>query len=140
LEESLLMSVLYAVDHQYSSALHDPEAHSAGRHIARAVEAIHGEPDRPYTIAALAQIADMSSHSLRYEFHRQVGMPPMAYVRHVRLTRAHADLLAADPDETTVADIARRWGFPRAGRFAARYRAHFGVPPSQTLRTTRRRA
>jgi AraC-like DNA-binding protein len=138
LEECLLMSLLYAVDHQYSSALHRPEGHRAGRHIARAVEAIHGEPERPYTIGALAQIAGMSPRCLRYEFHRQVGVPPMAYVRRVRLARAHAELLAADPDETSVAEVARRWGFPGAGRFAAGYRARFGNPPSQTLRATRR--
>jgi AraC-like DNA-binding protein len=136
LEECLLMSLLYAVDHQYSSDLRYSGGCSAGRHIPRAVEAIHGEPERPYTIAALAQIADMSPRLLRAEFHRQVGVPPMAYVRQVRLARAHAELLAADPDETTVAEVARRWGFPRASRFAARYRARFGVPPSQTLHGT----
>jgi AraC-like DNA-binding protein len=134
LQECLLMSLLYAVDHQYSNVLHYPDGPSGGRHLARAVEAIHGEPDRPYTIATLAQIAGLSPRGLRYEFHRQVGISPMAYVRQVRLTRAHADLLAADPDETTVAEVARRWGFPGAGRFAAGYRARFGVPPSQTLR------
>jgi AraC-like DNA-binding protein len=62
----------------------------------------------------------------------------MAYVRQVRLARAHAELRAADPDQTTVAEVARRWGFPRAGRFAARYRARYGVPPSRTLRATGR--
>jgi AraC-like DNA-binding protein len=122
LEECLLMSLLYSVDHQYSSELHRTDERSAGRRIARAVEAIHGDPERPYTIAGLAQIADLNPRCLRFEFHRQV-----------RLARAHADLLAAGPDETTVAEVARRWGFPSAGRFATHYRARFGVPPSQTL-------
>jgi AraC-like DNA-binding protein len=134
LEECLLMSLLYAVDHQYSGVLRRPEGRSAGRHIARVVAVIHEEPERPHTIAALARIAEMSPRSLQYEFHRQVGVPPMAYVRQVRLVRAHAELLAADPDQTTVAEIARRWGFPTTGRFAARYRARFGTPPSRTLR------
>jgi AraC-like DNA-binding protein len=139
LEECLLMSLLYAVDHQYSDVLRRPDGFSAGRRIARAVDAIHGEPQRPYTVAALAQIADLSPRSLRYEFHRQVGVPPMAYVRQVRLARAHADLVAADPAETTVAEVARRWGFPTAVRFAARYRAHYGATPSQTLHGTYQR-
>jgi AraC-like DNA-binding protein len=138
LEECLLMSLLFAVDHQYSSVLDRPEGGGAARHIARAVEAIHDEPERPYTMAALAQIAELSPRCLRYEFHRQVGVPLMAYLRQVRLVRAHADLLAADPDETTVAEVARRWGFPSAGHFAVRYRAHFGVPPAHTLRAQRR--
>jgi AraC-like DNA-binding protein len=138
LEECLLMALLYAVDHQYSGILNRPEGRGAARHIARAVEAIHGEPESPYTIAALARIAGLSPRCLRYEFHRQVGVPLMAYVRQVRLVRAHADLLAADPDETTVVEVARRWGFPSARHFAVRYRARFGVSPSQTLRATRK--
>ncbi|MEU6280948.1 helix-turn-helix domain-containing protein [Streptomyces sp. NPDC047028] len=34
-----------------------------------------------------------------------------------------------------MADVARRWGFAHQGRFAERYRARFGEPPSRTLRS-----
>ena len=133
LEECLLMSLLFAMDHQYSDALHGPEAGCAGHLVTRAIDAIHAEPQRPYTVSGLAQIADLNPRFLRYEFHRQVGIPPMAYVRHVRLARAHADLLAADPAETTVAEVARRWGFARTGRFLAQYQARYGSSPSEAL-------
>jgi AraC-like DNA-binding protein len=35
---------------------------------------------------------------------------------------------------TTVAAIARRWGFSRPDRFAAAYRTAYGRPPRHTLR------
>jgi AraC-like DNA-binding protein len=133
LEECLLMSLLFAMDHQYSDALRGPEAGCAGHLVTRAIDAIHAEPQRPYTVSGLAQIADLNPRYLRYEFHRQVGIPPMAYVRHVRLARAHADLLAADPAETSVAEVARRWGFARTGRFVAQYQNRYGSPPSEAL-------
>jgi AraC-like DNA-binding protein len=58
----------------------------------------------------------------------------MTYLRQVRMTRAHEDLLAADPDETTATAIARRWAFGHYGRFAADYQRRFGREPSETLR------
>ena len=37
-------------------------------------------------------------------------------------------------DETTVAEIARTWGFGHLGRFSATYRSRFGELPSESLR------
>jgi transcriptional regulator GlxA family with amidase domain len=57
----------------------------------------------------------------------------MAHLRRVRLERVHADLLAADPDRTTVGAVAARWGFADPGRFARQYREVYGRAPSATL-------
>jgi AraC-like DNA-binding protein len=138
LKESLLISLLYAVGHQYQDVLHRPESRCPRRRIKRAIDAIHAEPQRPYTLAALAEIAEVSLRCLQREFHRQVGLPPMAYLRKVRMARAHAELLGADPAETSVTDVARRWGFARPGRFTLRYLARYGATPAETLRGTGR--
>ncbi len=62
-------------------------------------------------------------------------MTPTAYLRRVRLDHAHRELVgAADGDGLTVTEVAYRWGFSSPSRFAERYRAAFGVAPSQTLR------
>ena len=45
----------------------------------------------------------------------------MAYLRRVRLDRAHRDLQAANPAVDTVTAIAVRWGFTHAGRFSVAY-------------------
>jgi hypothetical protein len=68
-------------------------------------------------------------------FRRYVGMAPMTYLRHLRLARVHEELRLGDPRSVTVAEVASRWGFGHLGRFAAAYRAKYGVAPSVTLRS-----
>jgi transcriptional regulator GlxA family with amidase domain len=106
---------------------------SPGHLVVQAIDAIHSFPDRPYTVSALADLAGLSVRSLRQEFHLRVGMTPMAYLRQIRLARAHADLMAGDPALTSVATVARRWGFPRPGVFAACYLARYHTTPGRTL-------
>jgi len=61
-------------------------------------------------------------------------MAPMAYLRMLRLRRAHVALREANPAETTVQSVALSLGLLHQGRFAASYRAMFGEAPSETLR------
>jgi transcriptional regulator GlxA family with amidase domain len=58
----------------------------------------------------------------------------MTYLRHLRLHRAHSELVDADPRSVTVTAVASRWGFLHFGRFAAQYSQLFGESPSATLR------
>uniref|UniRef100_UPI0034DAE5F1 helix-turn-helix transcriptional regulator n=1 Tax=Paractinoplanes polyasparticus TaxID=2856853 RepID=UPI0034DAE5F1 len=76
----------------------------------------------------------VSERALQAGFQRYVGISPTTYLRQVRLDRVHEELRQADPDRTTVADVAQRWGFRHLGRFAGCYRARYGVSPSQTLK------
>jgi AraC-like DNA-binding protein len=48
--------------------------------------------------------------------------------------RVHAELRAASPEETTVTDVAGRWGFVHHSHSAAVCRARYGHNPAQTLR------
>ena len=59
---------------------------------------------------------------------------PHRALRRVRLDHAHHELVDADPTETTVQQVAARWGFAHTGRFAAMYRQTYGCIPSDTLR------
>jgi AraC-like DNA-binding protein len=54
------------------------------------------------------------------------------HLRQLRLAGAHADLIAANPGDTTATAIAR-WGFTHYGRFAATYRDRYGVAPTYHL-------
>jgi AraC-like DNA-binding protein len=137
LEEGLLMALLMATDHQYHDQLQGRPSRSTPWRVRQAIDAIHAEPRQPYTVTVLAQIAGVSPLQLREEFQRQTGMPPMAYIREVRLAGAHAELVHSDPDQSSVTTIARRWGFLQVSRFTARYRAHFHVAPTTTLRHRR---
>jgi AraC-like DNA-binding protein len=49
------------------------------------------------------------------------------------LKQVHDVLSTAPPGSTTVTEVALDWGFIHLGEFAARYRARFGVKPSDVL-------
>ncbi|GIF10660.1 AraC family transcriptional regulator [Actinoplanes teichomyceticus] len=131
---SVLSGLLLSVPHRYHDELVTPAAAGPPRAIRRVLDAIHAEPDRPFTVAGLARVAGMSVRSLQEGFRRHLGCTPMAFLQQTRLDRAHETLRHADPAVVTVAAVAHRWGFAHLGRFASAYRARFGVSPSETLR------
>ena len=132
--ESVTLGLLLATEHPYREALTSTGRAYRPAPVRRAIDAIQAHPEHPFTLAALAQIAGISARSLQAGFRRYVGYTPMAYLRHVRLARAHAELRVADPRQTTVAEVAYRWGFAHLGRFAALYRQAYGESPAATLR------
>jgi AraC-like DNA-binding protein len=129
----VLTGLLLATAHQYRDELAEQVPAPRPRTVKRAIDAMESEPERPFTVTSLAEIAGTSVRTLQEGFRRHVGVPPMTYLRRLRLARAHEDLCAADPRSDTVASIAFRWGFVHLGRFAATYRAEYGRSPAQTL-------
>lgn len=113
-----------------------PDRFSArsNRRLRAAVEYIHGHAALPLTVSDIARAADLSVRGLQESFQRALDRTPMQYLREVRLRRAHEDLLRSTPEETTVADIARRWGFSHMGRFSSEFLQRFGEYPKNTLR------
>jgi transcriptional regulator GlxA family with amidase domain len=102
--------------------------------LRRAIEFIEANADRHVAVGEIAEFARLSRRGLQSAFHRHLGTTPSAFLRDVRLTRAHQELAVADRSSgASVAAIATRWGFPHQGRFAAAYRKKFGEPPSDTL-------
>jgi AraC-like DNA-binding protein len=134
LRSCVLSGLLLSVPHKYHDELIGPAAAGPPRAIRRAVEAIHDEPERSFSVTDLARIANMSVRSLQEGFRRHVGSAPMTYLQSVRLDRAHESLRRADPTRLTVSAVAHRWGFAHLGRFASAYRLRFGESPSETLR------
>lgn len=102
--------------------------------VRTAVDIIQAEPQLPLTTAELARGCNVSVRTLQEGFQRHLGISPMAYLRSVRLERAHAELRAADPGHDTVSAIAYRWGFHNLTRFAHQYRMVYGRSPKETLR------
>jgi AraC-like DNA-binding protein len=107
------------------------------RTVKRTLDAMHADPAFPFTATELARIAGVSTRVLQHAFRVHVGMPPLAYLRQLRLARAHDDLRSDGHRPAKVAEIAHRWGFTHLGRFAGAYRARYGVHPSVTLRHRR---
>ncbi|WP_433798253.1 AraC family transcriptional regulator [Actinomycetospora sp. CA-084318] len=134
LTTSLLAGLLLVVDHPLRERLTARPPAAGSSAIARARDLVEDHPEHPWTPADLARRVGLSVRGLHDGFVRHVGRPPMAHVRGVRLSRARADLLGADPSVVGVGTTASRWGFTHLGRFAAAYRARYGESPSDTLR------
>ncbi|GLY77748.1 helix-turn-helix transcriptional regulator [Actinoallomurus iriomotensis] len=102
--------------------------------LRRAIAFIDANADRDISVADMAEAARVTPRALQYAFRRHRGTTPTAYLRRVRLARAHEDLRRADPTRgDTVTAIAARWGFLHFGRFAAEYRRAYGQTPRTTL-------
>ena len=134
IRHSVLCGLLLCLPHRFHGELTAPARPGPPRAIRRALDAIHDEPERAFSVTDLAAEAGMSVRSLQEGFRRHVGCAPMAYVQQVRLGCAHDALRGGDPHRVTVASVAHRWGFAHLGRFASTYRKRFGVAPSETLR------
>jgi AraC-like DNA-binding protein len=133
LERLLIDGLLLGQPHNYSEALMSPAKPVPPGAIAKAVQLLEELPGEPWSSLTLAREVHVSVRSLQEGFKREVGKPPMAYLRDVRLRGVRHALRAAVPSGTTVEATASQWGFVHMGRFAAVYRASFGESPSTTL-------
>jgi AraC family ethanolamine operon transcriptional activator len=76
----------------------------------------------------------VSQRTLQYAFQERFQMPPKAYLQAFKLNKVRKLLRLADPNSSTVIEIAGQWGFWHMGQFASDYMRHFGELPSETLR------
>jgi AraC-like DNA-binding protein len=96
------------------------------------VDAHAADPD--VTAADIAAACHVTIRAVQLAFRRHLDTTPTDYLRRVRLSHAHHDLVRADPGRDTVTAVAYRWGFSSPGVFSARYRHAYGVTPGHTLR------
>ena len=83
-------------------------------------------------IADVCSTIGVSERVLRTSCADVLGMGPRQYLRLRRLNLVRAALRNASPSIASIAEIARRYGFPRWERFAALYRLVFGETPLPT--------
>jgi AraC-like DNA-binding protein len=107
--------------------------------LKQAVAFIHGHATADVSINDVAAAVHLTPRAVQYLFRRRLDTTPTEYIRRVRLDRAHQELLACEPSNTTVSEIAQRWGFAHTGRFAVQYRQVYGQSPHATLKTMTQR-
>lgn len=88
------------------------------------------------TIAQITEMFDISDKTLETSFKSLFGITPKRFMELLKLNRAHRELHEADAHNTTVSEIATKWGFSHFGRFSKDYKALFGTLPSESLRCT----
>ncbi|WP_284742322.1 AraC family transcriptional regulator [Amycolatopsis sp. RTGN1] len=133
MQDHVMVQLLFATDHPHHEALDASVPTWGPRAIRRCIDYIEAFPDQPLTPGRLATVAGLSIRALAGSWIRHRDVPSWQDIERVRLGRAHADLEFFRPGETTVAAVARSWGFGPP-RFVAAYGTRFGRSPAQTLR------
>jgi AraC-like DNA-binding protein len=101
------------------------------RIVTRVIDAIHAEPDRPWTASEMAEVAGVSVRRLQEGFRIYLGKTPRECLTEIRLAGVRAEL--ASGSAISVSDVALKWGFTHFSRFAAAFRHRYGVSPSSLL-------
>lgn len=106
------------------------------RVVRRAESFLEGSAEPSVRIDDLCVAACTSLSRLERAFRETFGVSPRRYLMLRRLAAVRRELLRCEP-QTSITEIATRWGFFHLGRFSLEYRQHFGERPSQTLRAQR---
>ena len=101
--------------------------------VRRAVQFIDDNVAAPIGVVEIAQASRMSVRGVQLAFRRVLDTTPTDYLRRSRLSHARAQLIASTTAGTTVADVAREWGFTNASRFSRAYRQAYDESPRSTL-------
>jgi AraC-like DNA-binding protein len=94
--------------------------------IGAALDLIHGDPAKQWTVARLASAVAMSRSSFAPRFVASVGEPPMRYVARCRVLRA-AQLL--DADRLSVSEAMHRVGYGSESSFSKAFHRYLGCSP-----------
>lgn len=134
LEAFVMTQVLLTVPHSYSDQLEGYVTRSRPARLRPVLAYMESHADQPLTPDQLARVGCMSVRALHATFQHELGVPPMAHLRRIRLDLVHGELLRRTDPDVNISDIAMRWGFFHQSRFARQYHQRFGELPSDTAR------
>lgn len=95
--------------------------------IGRALELMHKDAGRPWTVESLALAVGMSRSRFADRFKELMGDGPMGYLADWRLQRA---LVFLGQSRVNVQEVAARVGYQSAAAFTRAFAQKFGAPPS----------
>ncbi len=102
--------------------------------IAKAIELLRRNYDKPLRIAGLARQLAMSVSGLHHHFKAVTAMSPLQFQKQLRLQEARRQLLAGDFDAATAG---YRVGYEDPSHFSREYKRHFGEPPMRDVERLR---
>ncbi len=133
IEDLLVSTVIECLPHSYTDSLQYSQKQIRPLHVKRAVEYVMDNLQQRVCLTDLVEITGVTARSLQLGFNDTYGVGPMVFIRDVRLKRAREELLRADPNSASVADIAETWQFLHPSQFSKIYKKRFGELPSKTL-------
>jgi AraC family transcriptional regulator, activator of mtrCDE len=95
-------------------------------------EALHGNPQRPWTVADMAAQAGMSRTKFSLRFSQVAGMAPLAYLTSHRMMKA-AELL--EHTDATLEEIAERVGYGSEAALSTAFKREMGMAPGSYRRS-----
>lgn len=102
------------------------------RHVGRALELMHADPARGWTVPELASAAGISRSALTERFGRLVGQSPIEYLKIWRLHLAGSMLRDGG---RKLREVAEAVGYESEAAFSKAFRKTFGAPPGSWRRT-----
>jgi AraC-like DNA-binding protein len=102
--------------------------------IARAIELLRKDFDKPQRITSLARQLGMSVSGLHHHFKAVTAMSPLQFQKQLRLQEARRLLLAGDVDAATAG---YRVGYGDPSHFSREYKRHFGRAPMRDVERLR---
>jgi AraC-like DNA-binding protein len=102
--------------------------------VGRALQRLHAEPERDWTVDALGRAVGLSRSALVERFKDLVGEPPMTYLTRWRIQLA-TQLLR--DSHASVASIAAQVGYASEAAFNRAFRRVVGLPPAAWRRRAR---
>lgn len=131
-EDDILATCVTALASTRPSIRKEPPLRIQRYIVNRVRERVLASPLCPPSIGEICQELRISRRSLNHAFIRVLGIPPVSYMRNIRLNRVRAALTHENSAHSTIAEIALRWGFWHMSLFSRYYRELFGELPSQT--------
>jgi AraC-like DNA-binding protein len=98
------------------------------RHIGRALNLLHEQPLRDWTLEVLAKEVGVSRSSLAERFTSFVGTPPMQYLQKWRLQIAASKL---SDGVASIAEIGAAIGYESEAAFSRAFKKAVGLPPAE---------
>jgi AraC-like DNA-binding protein len=128
--EGLFLAMVRAAFRQHAGLRATEIHHQHVPGLSRAREAIEARHQELVTLDELAHVAGLSRFQVLRQFKAAFGLPPHAYLRHVRVRRARAMVLSGRP----LADTAAEVGFADQAHMTRAFRSTLGYTPGALAR------
>lgn len=102
--------------------------------VGLALSAVHQDPGHDWSVEELARVCCLSRSAFAARFAARVGLPPAAYLAHVRLDAATGMLRDT---ALPLGRIAANVGYTSEAAFSRAFRRRYGMPPARWRRDMR---